>query len=84
VVCDVDGVVIEGYGVELDTLTGHFLKVSGIQSDCGGYELAAQIQTTSGNFNIVAVIPAGGGTVQIPFPAPVSLASITGVHIVIG
>lgn len=80
--CDTDGVVIEGYGVELDDLTGHFLKVSGIDAACNGYWLAAQIQTTSGDFNIAAVIT--GGTMQIAFPAPVPLADIIGVHIVIG
>ena len=87
-VCDADGVTVEGYGVELDDLTGHFLKVSGVDASCAGYELAAQIQLDGGgHFNIVATIPAGGGTMQIPFPAavqPVLLADIVGVNLVIG
>ena len=86
-VCDADGVVVEGYGVELDDLTGHFLKVSGIDAACAGYELGAQIQLTTGNFNIVGTIPAGGGTMTIPFPIavkPVPLANIVGVNLVIG
>ena len=86
--CDPDGVTVDGYGVELDDLTGHFLKVSGIHADCAGYELGAQIQLTGGGkFNIVGTIPAGGGTMQIPFPAavlPVPLADIIGVNLVIG
>jgi len=86
-VCDSDGVTVEGYGVELDDLTGHSLKVSGIDAACAGYELGAQIQLTTGNFNIVATIPVGGGTLVIPFPAavmPVPLANIVGVNLVIG
>jgi len=83
--CDADGVTVEGYGVELDDLSGHFLKVSGIDAACEGYELAAQIQLTGGGkFNIVKVIPAGGGTLSISFPSPVPLADIVGVNLVIG
>jgi hypothetical protein len=84
-VCDSDGVTVEGYGVELDDLTGYSLKVSGIDGACAGYELGAQIQLVGGGkFNIVATIPAGGGTMTIPFPSPVPLADIIGVNLVIG
>lgn len=87
--CDEDGVNVEGFGVELDDLSGHNFVVSGIDDDCIGRTLAVKIVDGSGAQleKAAAVITAtslDNNEVSIPINPAISLEAIEGFNIVIG
>jgi len=80
--CDANGVTIDGYGVELDTLIANSITISDIDAACVGQKWGIQIQHGGMKTNIEATVAAG--TQKISFGKQIPIADITGVHIVIG
>jgi hypothetical protein len=85
VVCDADGIQVDGWGLETDTSLVSYVRFAGVDTACDG---AAVFVNVIGPFSTEImeggpVTVPGGGTVQVPFDAPVNAADIYGLQVFI-
>jgi hypothetical protein len=83
-VCDSDGVKVEGWGLETDDGLVSFVRVGNIWADCNGAEMFANI-TGSGGSVLTKTVPVTiDDTIErLNFITPVQAAAIEDIHIFI-
>lgn len=83
-VCDSDGVNVEGWGLETDTGLVSFVRIGNIWADCVGADMFANITGTGG----VELTEAGPVTIDdstevLTFDTPVLASAIEDIHVFI-
>ena len=83
VVCDADGVLVDGWGLETDDGNVSYVRIAGVDGACLGADM--WVNVTNNGTEITEGGPAtiGGSTVTVNFDAAVLAADITDLEVFI-